>query len=116
MQNYVQHGKVLTVTAPAAVSSGDGVKVGMLFGVAQGDAENGADVEIVTEGVFTLPKTSAQAWTAGAAIYWNNSSGVCTTATTAGNILIGVAVEAAANPSDTGVVRLNGSMPAAATS
>ncbi|WP_243612934.1 DUF2190 family protein [Shimia aestuarii] len=116
MKNYVQHGKILTVTAPAAVASGAGVKVGMLFGVAQGAAENGAEVEIVTEGVFTLPKTNAQAWTVGAAIYWDNSNKVCTTATTAGNIFIGVAVEAAANPSATGVVRLNGSMPAAATS
>ncbi|MFW5655810.1 MAG: DUF2190 family protein [Roseicyclus sp.] len=114
MDNFIQNGDVVTVPAPAAVTSGDGVKVGMIFGVAQKDADNGDDVAVVTRGVFTLPKTSAQAWSVGDAIYWNNSSGVCTTATSAGNIFIGVAAAAAANPSATGVVRLNGAMPAAA--
>lgn len=114
MKNYIQPGDTLTVPAPAAVTSGDAVKSGMLFGVAQAGAESGDDVVIVTRGVFRLPKTSAQAWSVGDAIYWNNSSGVCTTASTAGNIFIGVAVSAAANPSETGVVRLNGAMAAAA--
>lgn len=114
MDNFIQNGDAVTVAAPAAVTSGDGVKVGMLFGVAQTDADSGADVAIVTRGVFTLPKTSAQAWSVGDAIYWNNTSGVCTTAATAGNIFIGVAAAAAANPSATGVVRLNGAAPAAA--
>lgn len=114
MKNYIQPGANLTVVAPADVTSGAGVKVGVLFGVAQGDALSGADVVICAEGVFELPKTSAQAWTVGAAIYWTGSA--CTTATTAGNLLIGVAVAAAANPSATGIVRLNGAAPAAVTS
>lgn len=114
MKNYVQPGDAITVPAPAATTSGDGVKTGMLFGVAQADAESGDDVVIVTRGVFSLPKTNAQAWSIGDAIYWNNSNSACTTSTAAGNIFIGVAVAAAANPSETGVVRLNGAMPAAA--
>lgn len=112
--NFIQSGSNLTVPAPAAVSSGDGVKVGVLFGVASTDADSGADVVIATEGVYKLPKTSAQAWTVGAAIYWTGSA--ATTATTAGNLLIGVAAQAAANPSSTGMVRLNGAAPAAVTS
>ena len=82
--------------------------------MASTDAESGADVAIATEGVYELPKTSAQAWTVGAAIYWTGSA--ATTATTAGNLLIGVAAAAAANPSSTGFVRLNGAAPAAVTS
>lgn len=113
MKTYQQPGDTLTVPAPSAVSSGDGVKVGVLFGVAVYDADSGDDVEIATKGVYELPKTSAQAWTVGAAIYWTGSA--ATTATTAGNLLIGVAAEAAANPSSTGMVRLNGSAPAAVT-
>lgn len=114
MKNFIQPGKTVSVLAPRDVVSGDLVIVGVLAGVAAHDALSGAPVEITTEGVFTLPKTSAQAWTVGAAIYGIPSTGSTTTATTAGNVLIGVAMEAAINPSGTGVVRLNGSAPAAA--
>lgn len=58
-------------------------------------------------GVFDLPKTSAQAWTVGAKIYWDSANGLATT-TASGNSLIGTALAAAANPSATGRVRLNG--------
>jgi predicted RecA/RadA family phage recombinase len=105
MRNYVQPGDVITVPAPAAVASGDGVLVGALFGIAGTDAASGAPVEIKTNGVFDLPKTSAQAWTVGAAIYWTGT--VATTVDT-DNTLIGKAVDVAANPSGTGRVRLNG--------
>lgn len=115
MKNFVQPGAVLTVPVPAGgVAAGDGVALGVLFGVAQTDAAAGAPVAIALEGVVLLPKTSAQAWTIGAAIYWNPTAGAATTATTAGNILIGVAAAAAANPSASGPVRLNGAAPAAA--
>jgi len=97
------------VTAPAALSSGDGVLVGMLFGVAQTDAANAAQVQIVRRGVFTLPKVSAQAWTQGAKIYWDDTAKLCTTVATA-NTVIGAAVLAAANPSATGTVLLDGTV------
>ena len=58
-KNYVQEGRYLEVTAPAAVSSGDLVKVGSIFGVAQGDAASGATVVIDTQGVHTLGVASA---------------------------------------------------------
>lgn len=106
-KNYIQPGDTVTVTAPAAVASGAGVLIGTLFGVAITDAASGAAVPIKTTGVFDLAKTSAQAWTVGAAIYWDNTNKVCTTTAT-DNTLIGKAVEAAANPSGTGRVRLNG--------
>lgn len=115
MKNFIQPGKVVTVTAPRDVLSGEVVVVGLLAGVAQHDALTGADVEIATEGVYTLAKTSAQAWaTVGLAIYVIPSTGVVTTATTTGNVLIGTNLATAVNPSGTGVVRLNGSAPAAA--
>jgi predicted RecA/RadA family phage recombinase len=106
MRKYLQKGDVVTIPAPATVSSGDGVLVGRLFGVAATDAESGDDVAIKTTGVFTLPKTSAQAWTVGALVYWDGSQ--CTTADGSGaNTLIGKAMAVAANPSSTGVVRLD---------
>ena len=107
MKNYIQDGVNVTVAAPADVTSGAGVLVGTLFGVASTDAASGAQVAIVTTGVFELPKTTAQAWTVGAAIYWDNTNTVATTASS-GNTLIGKALAAAANPSATGIVRLDG--------
>ena len=116
MKNYVQAGDNITITAAADLTSGDAVAAGLLVGIAQETVLSGDDVVIVTKGVFEVPKTSAQAWTVGQAIYLIPSTGNFTTATTAGNIFCGVAVEAAANPSDTGLVRLNGVAPAAAAS
>lgn len=96
MKNYIQSGDVMTVPAPAAVSSGDLVIVGSLIGVAQADAASGADVAIVTTGVFELAKTDSQAWTVGAPIYWDVSESEATTVST-DNTLIGVAAEAVAS-------------------
>lgn len=106
MKNFVQPGRVVTAIAPADVSSGDLVVVGTLFGVAATDAKSGEPVEIVTEGVFTLAKTSAQAWTQGVKVYWDSENKVLTT-TASTNLFIGHAVIGAANPSASGVVRLS---------
>lgn len=114
MKNYIQPGDVVTLTAPAEITAGTPIANGMLVGVAITDAANEAEVECATRGVFELAKTSAQAWTVGAAIYLIPSTRLVTTATTTGNIFIGTAAAAAANPSATGLVRLNGSAPAAA--
>ena len=103
MKNFIQPGGTVTLTSPSAVSSGDGLLVGSLFGVASGDAASGADVEAMTEGVFDLVKISAQAWSQGDKVYWDGTNKECTVVA-AGNVLIGVAMADAANPSDTGRV------------
>lgn len=109
MRNYITPGEHVTITAAAAITSGQPVLVGDLFGVAQGDADISEDVVIVRRGVFELPKTGAQAWTVGAKIYWDAGNSACTT-TASGNKLIGVAVAVAANPSATGRVLLDGTI------
>lgn len=109
MKNYVQDGDVLSLTAPYDVASGAGLLVGALFGVATGAAASGASVQARTRGVYTLAKTSAQAWSVGAKIYWDDTNKLATS-TASGNTLIGCAVAAAANPSATGIVRLNGTV------
>lgn len=110
MNNLIQKGKTLSLLAPYAVASGDGMLVGAIFAVATGAALIGAAVEGVTFGVFTLPKTSAQAWTVGQKVYWNDATKKCDTDGTVGQ-LIGAAAEVAANPTATGSVRLNGTVP-----
>ena len=108
MKNYVQPGATLTLTAPYALTSGDGLLVGSIFGVAAGDAASGATVEAALTGVFDLTKIGSQAWTVGAKVYWDDTNKRCTTVAT-DNTLIGAAVEAVASGAgDTiGRVRLN---------
>lgn len=113
MKNFVQSGDQITVTAPNDVTSGDGLQVGSLFGVAGSDAASGEDVVISTRGVYVLPKTSAQAWSVGASVYWDAAASKVTTAKDDGgtpataHLPIGHAVAVAANPSATGTVRLS---------
>lgn len=107
MKNFVQRGENITLPAPAAVSSGDPVLVGSLFGIAAGDAASGADLDLVTTGVFEMAKVSALAIAVGDTIYWDDTAKLVNKTAT-GNTKIGVAVTAAANPSATVNVRLNG--------
>lgn len=107
MKNYVQKGENLTLPAPYAVSSGDGALIGNIFGVAAGDAAEGAEVDLVTVGVFTLPKVSTDAIAIGVAVYWDDDAKLITTTAT-DNTKIGVSVATALNPSGTTDVRLNG--------
>ena len=107
MKNYVQDGEVLDLVAPYDVASGGGFLVGSIVAVAQAAAVSGAAVQGVRRGVFTHAKTSAQAWTVGAKIYWDDTNKVFTTTAT-GNTLCGVAVAAAANPSAEGTLLLDG--------
>jgi predicted RecA/RadA family phage recombinase len=107
MKNYIQAGETLDVTAPYAVLSGDGVKIGALFGIALADAAIGTAVRICTVGVVRGKKLSAQAWAVGDKVYWDDAAKNLTTVVGA-NILVGAAVAAAVNPSVVGNVRLDG--------
>lgn len=107
MKNFVQPGTTLTLPAPYDLTSGAGFLVGALFAIACGDAAAGAQVQGVTGGVFTLPKTAAQAWAVGARIYWDDLNKRCDVDSAKGS-LIGVATVVALNSSTVGHVRLNG--------
>lgn len=106
--NYVQPGEDLDLTAPTGgVTSGVGVLIGRLFAVAKLTAAAAAAFVGGTRGVWSLAKTSAQAWVAGDVIYWDNTNKRADNVPTAGFRRIGVAVADAANPSSTGKVRLD---------
>ena len=107
MKNFIQPGDAVTLAAPYAVSSGDGLLVGSMFGIANGDAASGVEVEASVVGVFDLAKASG-AVTQGAKLYWDDTNKNVTTTATA-NTLIGVAVAAAATGDATVRIRLNGS-------
>lgn len=104
--NQVQKGCNITVTAPTGgTTSGVGVLIGNLFGVASNTVAVGVSTEIVTEGVFDLAKTSALAIAVGDLVYWDNTN-KRVFKTASGNKLVGIATTAAANPSSTVNVKL----------
>lgn len=107
MKNYIQPGENVTVTAPSDVASGEGVKVGSLFGIASVKVLAGQEVALTRRGVFSVAKVSAQAWAIGAKIYWDDGAKLFTT-TVASNALVGCAHAVAANPSAEGEVLLTG--------
>ncbi len=87
MKTFVQPGDIVTVTAPAAVVSGQGVLVGLLFGAAVRAAASGAPVDIVVEGVVTLPKATGTAINEGVRVFWDNAAGNVTTTATSNNCI-----------------------------
>lgn len=114
MKNFIQKDDLIEVAAPTGgVSSGDGVIVGALFGVAVCDADEGDTVTLLTEGVFELPKPTTTTFTSCAAVSYNISTRQCA-APGSGKYPIGLATEAAGNGASTVKVRLNGTATAAA--
>lgn len=108
MNRFVQPGNVIPFTvATTPVVSGETRKIGDLLLIAQAGAAVAAIAEGLVEGVVDVPKVSAQAWTEGQQINWDDTAKLYTTVTT-GNFRAGTAVAAAANPSATGRVRLAG--------
>jgi len=106
MQNYKQKGETVTLVAPAALSSGDIVKVGSFLGVASGDALISADVEVALKGVFTLTKKTADDVSAGDKLYWDSGNEYLTL-TAIGNTFMGLAMADAGTSATTLDVNIN---------
>lgn len=114
MKNYIQEGRMITVAAPVGgVTSGDGVMIGALFGVASKTAAAGETVTIAPEGVFDLPKLASGIITTGAKVSWGDTAKQVTVPGT-GRYPIGTAIEVAGNGATTLRVRLDGIATAAA--
>lgn len=92
---FVQEGKAIDYTpSGSAVSAGEVIMVGELFGVAARDIADGELGALQTEGVFKIKKNTSTAFTLGAKAFWDvadnelNSDSV-------NNPLAGTVVEAA---------------------
>ena len=108
MKNSWQKGETLTLTAPYAVASGDGFKVGLIFAIASSAAAISTPVEGQTTGVCdVLAVTADTAAGPGVAIYWDDTAKKATT-TVGSNIKIGVTAAAKTGSETTVRVRLNG--------
>jgi predicted RecA/RadA family phage recombinase len=111
-KRFRKPGLVITLQiAPYAVSSGNGVLKGSMFGVACADIANGGSGEIEIMGEHELTAVALQAWTHGAKLYWDDSAKNVTTSAAAGaNAFIGHCTRDKANSASatTGFVRLHG--------
>jgi predicted RecA/RadA family phage recombinase len=109
MKNFVQPGHAVAVVSPSGgLVSGQAVLIGNLFGVAAYSAAASTGAEIVTAGVFTLPKAASPiAFSQGDKCYWDATAGDITSTATS-NKWVGVAVTAAGASAATVDVRLNG--------
>ncbi len=106
MTNYVQKGDVLTLTAPYTRTSGQGAKVGAIFGVATGDVTNATEGEFATAGVFDLAKGIGLNFAQGDRVYWDDVEKNCSDTDSSNSFSIGVAVLAAGNGATTVRVKL----------
>ena len=108
MKTYVAPGEVVALTAPSGgVVSGTAYLIGSVVVVALVTAAATEKFSALLTGVADLTKVSAQAWTEGVKVYWDDTAKNFTT-TAGANTLAGVAAAAAANPSAKGKVRLDG--------
>jgi len=111
-KNAIQPGRVLTVPAPTGGAlSGAPVLIGSLFGVAQHDAAQGQDLEILTEEVVELPKAAPLVIDLGDRLFWNAGDGVLDK-TAEAQVSVGVAVVAAASADTVVRVKLGAVTPA----
>ena len=104
MNNRINKGKAIEITAAAAFTSGQPVLVGSLVGFAANNYAIGDTAVIWLTGTFSALK-AAEAWTAGAKVYWDNTNSVFTV-TVGANTFAGYAGAAQLAADPTGLVIL----------
>lgn|SRR5262245_43643150 len=108
MKNFIKEANNHEWTAPTGgVVSGTPYLIGSIVVIAGVSAAQGLPFNGLTTGVFEVDKVSAQAWTEGVKVYWDNTAKNFTT-TVSTNTLVGVAAAAAQNPSAKGLVLMDG--------
>jgi len=107
MKNFIQPGEIMEfANCGTAISSGDMVVIGERVGVAMVDiAATSGSGSVSMEGVYSLPKTTSQAWAQGDKLFRDASTGKLTTTAT-GNTPVGYAFEAAESSANTGSCKL----------
>lgn len=108
MKNFIQPGEIMEfANSGAAIASGDMVVVGDRVGVAVVDiAATTGSGSVSMEGVYSLPKTTGQAWVQGDKLFLDTSTDKLTNVATA-NTPAGYAFEAAGTSATTGLCKLD---------
>ncbi|MDO6406261.1 DUF2190 family protein [Pantoea phytobeneficialis] len=111
-KNFVQNGMTISIlnAGAEAIASGDVVLIGNIVAVAITNIAVQDSGDGFTEGVFQLPKASADVFTPGAAVYVSDGTAQ---ASADGGVYAGIAWEDAASGSTVVNVKINaGAAPA----
>jgi predicted RecA/RadA family phage recombinase len=100
---FVQRGESIDYTSATDVAAGDIVVQGDLVGVAKLDIPAGKLGSLSVCGVYDIVKKASETITVGAQVYWDANAATATT----GEVVLGVAVAAAAGTDATVRVLLN---------
>jgi predicted RecA/RadA family phage recombinase len=104
-QNFIQDGKVISVTLGGTVAAGAVVVVGSMVGIALVGGVNGDVISVMLEGVFELTKDAPLVISQGDEVFWNvTNSEVTKTAT---DTPLGIAVAGAAEAATKVIVKLH---------
>jgi len=79
VKNFYKDGDTLPLTMTQNVLSGQLVRVGQFVGVCANDCTTGNVTEVMLEGVFIVPKASADAYTQGQALKFDPATGIVAT-------------------------------------
>lgn len=103
----VSVGNTIDYAHSSATVNGDILKIGVVIGIAQGDAAANAKNAWLVDGRVLMPKTAggSTAIAAGTKLYWDNSNAVVT-ATSSGNTACGYAAAASVDGDTTQEVLL----------
>jgi len=108
MDNFVQPGEILKLTAPSGgVTKDVPVLIGSLVVIPTVTAAQTVSFSALVTGVCLVPKAAGAAWAVGDKVYWDVADAEFNKSS-AGNTLAGVAVAIAAEAATTGYVRLDG--------
>lgn len=113
MRNFISDDENITLVAPTGgVVGGELYVINSMAGVVHESAPAGSRFVLELEGIYTLPKNSADVFAVGTKVYYDPETFALTTAATHGttpavaNVYVGMAVAAAGAGTTEGAVRL----------
>lgn len=79
MKNFVSEGKVIKAVSASAVSSGGGLAIGDMFGIATADVAAGGTGVFLVSGIVMVPAKTGDTFMPGVKVYWDSANGYITT-------------------------------------
>ena len=103
---FYQDGKRIDIVQSGDIDSGDIVVIGELIGVQTNQIKKDEKGSVAVSGVFQVVKKSADTFTAGQKVYWDNTLKQATS-TASGNTLMGITVDQAGSSDSNVLVKIN---------
>lgn len=108
MQNFVQAGDCIRITAPYAAPAGGLIHIGELVGVTFNPAVPGSETDVSLTGVYRVNKPALEAWAAGQIVYLMLTDRSLTSSTGADRVKAGHVWRTATAGTNTAEIKLLG--------